>query len=75
MRIIEVSTTPAGSFISDEETHYTAECAEYNIVAQGKTWEEAIQNIFKAIWLQLTDEELVAAKRGELIIEVEQSIE
>ncbi|MDL2288466.1 type II toxin-antitoxin system HicB family antitoxin [Oscillospiraceae bacterium OttesenSCG-928-F05] len=42
--------------VTQEENWYVATCIENNVASQGKTWDEALENIKEAIALYYEDE-------------------
>ena len=46
------------TFIRKGEHHYVAECLEINVVTQGKTLDETIENLKEAVALHLEGENL-----------------
>lgn len=48
--------------IQKEEKWYIAKCLDNNVASQGKTIEEALENLKEALELYLQDEEIVQPK-------------
>ena len=48
--------------IQKEEEWYVAKCLDNNVASQGKTIEEALQNLREALELYLQNEEIVQPK-------------
>lgn len=48
--------------IQKEEEWYVAKCLDNNVVSQGKTIEEALENLREALELYLQNEEIVQPK-------------
>ena len=46
------------AFIKKGEKHYVAECLEIPVVTQGKTLDEAVENLKEAVALHLEREDL-----------------
>lgn len=44
--------------VSKEEKHYVAECVEINVVTQGKTLDEVVNNLQEAVALYFEGENL-----------------
>ena len=46
------------AFVHKGETHYVAECVDIAVVTQGRTLDEALQNLQEAVALHLEGEDL-----------------
>ena len=60
--------------IQKEETWYVAKCIENSVASQGKTIEEAIQNLTEALQLYYEDEEINIEDHQTLVTTLEVAI-
>ena len=61
MKIMSVSLQhTVNAFIRKGENYYVAECHEVPVVTQGKTIDEAVENLKEAVALHLEGEDLEA---------------